>query len=74
MTNPSAVNAVIAIRADHLHSKFCSIMPEAAAAAKVCIYLSNLKFHWQHTPQIVQFLNLQIEAYSPQFNLITKKG
>jgi hypothetical protein len=74
MTNTAAVTAIIAIRADHLHGKFCAIMPEQQAAEKVTLYLNNLKFHWQNSPHIVQFLNLQIEAYSPKFNLTKRKA
>lgn len=63
-------HAIIAIRADHLHGKFCEIMPEAQAAAKVTIYLKNLAFHYQNSPETVQFLKLQLAAYSPKFNLL----
>ena len=65
-------HAIIAIRADHLHGKFCATMPGAEADKKVTIYLKNLAFHYQNSPNTVQFLELQLAAYSPIFNLIHK--
>lgn len=59
---------IIAIRAANLYAKFCAMMPEAEAAAEVTIYLKNLAFHCQNSPSTIQFLKLQIEAYSPKLN------